>query len=132
MELLGAKLNQKTTGDGLFEIVRARPKQPATATGRLILVCRGGRLFGADPKGRVYFGRLLTQHKRAVRLSALQGTYEIPLKRSPHRHVGEKDPSIQVQITGDVDPLARFQNATVCVGGRKIDIEITYLGPLPP
>jgi hypothetical protein len=124
-------VNQKLSVDGLFEIVRVEQPRPATATARLILVCRGGRLFGADPRGRVYLGRLF-RRKRAVQLSALKGTYEIPLRRSPLCRTGKRNVSIRVPITGEVDPLARSQNATVCVGGKKIDIEITYLGPLPP
>lgn len=125
-------MNHQTTVDGLFEIVLTRPRRHAAATGRLILICRSGRLFGADPKGRVYTGRLVTHQKRAVRMSYLRGTYEIPLKRSSVRRAWAKDPSILVPITGEVDPLARSQSATVCVGGRNIDIEINYLGPLPP
>lgn len=42
-----------------------------------------------------------------------------------------RDPSFRVPITGEIDPFARSQNATVLVGGKEIDIQITYLGPLP-
>ncbi len=128
----GAKLYEKVTVDGLFEITRVKSRRPATATNRLILVCRAGRLFGADPEGRVYTGRLWTQRKRTVLMSVLKGTYEIPLKHLSWRCATIRDPSIRVPITGEVDPLARSQNVTVCVGGRPIDIAITYLGPLPP
>jgi hypothetical protein len=67
-----------------------------------------------------------------MRLSALRGTYEIPLKRSSLFRAAARNMDVRVSITGEIDPLARSQNATVCVGGKKIDIEITYLGPLPP
>jgi hypothetical protein len=36
-----------------------------------------------------------------------------------------------VGISGEIDPGARRQNTTIFVGGRPVDIEITYLGPLP-
>jgi hypothetical protein len=124
-------LNQQISVDGLFEIVRAKPAQHAPATSRLVLVCRGGRLFGADPEGRVCLGRLLAQ-KQAVRMSTLNGTYEIPQRRPSSRHPSAHPPSVQFPITGEVDPLARSQNVTICIGVRKIDIQITYLGPLPP
>lgn len=117
--------------DGLFEIIRARLGQPAPATDRLILICRDGRLFGADPKGRVYTGELQALPKDAVRKSALRGTYEIPLKRRSPRGFMPRDPSFRVPITGEIDPFARSQNATVLIGGKEIDIQITYLGPLP-
>ena len=127
----GAKLKQETTVDGLFEIIRARLGQPAPATNRLILICRDGRLFGADPKGRVYTAELRALPTHAVRKSALKGTYEIPLKRKSPRGFVPPDPSFRVPITGELDPFARSQNATVLVGGKEIDIQITYLGPLP-
>jgi hypothetical protein len=128
---VGAKLNQKLSVDGLFEIVRTERTRAATATGRLILVSRGGRLFGADAKGRVYLGRLLRQ-KNTMSLSALRGTYEIPLKRSSLFRAAARNMNVRLPITGEIDPLARRQSATVCVGGKMIDIEISYLGPLPP
>lgn len=120
-------MNQITRVNGLFEVIRARPRQPAAPASRFILVCRGGRLFGADAEGRVCMGRLLPQHAHHMRLSAIHGTYEIPLRR-----VRTRNPSVRIPITGNVDPFARTQNATVSVGGKAIDIEITYLGPLPP
>ncbi|MFT3732658.1 MAG: hypothetical protein QM780_14765 [Hyphomicrobium sp.] len=116
--------------DGFFEIIRA-PNRQAAATSRFILVCRGGRLFGADPKGRVCTGKLLLQPKRIDRRFALRATYEIPLKRLSARHDPWPRSSIRVPVAGEIDPSAKSQNATVFVGTRKIDIEITYLGPLP-
>jgi hypothetical protein len=128
----GAKLTQETTVDGLFEIIRARLGQPAPATNRLILICRDGHLFGADPKGRVYTGELHAQPKHPAGKTFLKGTYEIPLRhKSPH-DFAPRDPSFKVAITGEVDPFARSQNATVLIGGKEVDIQITYLGPLPP
>lgn len=121
-------MNQQLTVNGFFEVVRANP----ATSGRLILVCRDGRLFGADPKGRVYLGKLLPQQKHAVSRSFLKGTYEIPLKRRSPQRSSRQRRSVGVPITGEIDPLARTQNATIHVGDRKIEIQITYLGPLPP
>jgi hypothetical protein len=128
----GVILGQQMIVDDLFEIVRAKPRRPAPATGRLILVCRGGRLFGADPKGRVYTGRLETERRSVVRLSILTGTYEIPIRRPAMRRLHAQHPNVHVSVTGAIDPSAQVQSTTICVGGRPIDVEITYLGPLPP
>ncbi len=96
------------------------------------MVCRNGRLFGADPKGRVYTGRLVTRQPPAVCLSILKGSYEIPVKLPVLRRPRTQYPNVRVPVTGEIDPLARNQKATICIGGRPLDIEITYLGPLPP
>ncbi len=120
-------MNQITRVNGLFEVIRTKPSPLSAPASRLILVCRGGRLFGADSEGRVCMGRLLPQRVHHMRLSAIRGTYEIPLRR-----IRTRNPSIRVPIFGDVDPFARSQNTTISVGGKTIDIEITYLGPLPP
>lgn len=130
---VGAKLDQRTTLDGIFEVTRTRSTRPAAATSRLILICRDGRLFGADPKGRVYTGLLMAEQTSAVPRSLLRGIYEIPLKRRlPRRTAAPRPPSVRLPISGMVDPLARTQKTTVCIGGSEIDIEITYIGPLPP
>jgi hypothetical protein len=77
-------------------------------------------------------GRLLTQREHRLRLFAVRGIYEIPIRRASSQRARMSRPSIRVPITGEVDPFARSQSTTVCVGQKHIDIEITYLGPLPP
>jgi hypothetical protein len=123
-------VNQRKYSEGLFEVVRVRPAWIAPANSRIILVCRNGRLLGADQKGRVYMGRLLPQPLPAARKLVLQGTYEIPLRRRSLRDLRNRA-SFRIPISGEVDPSAHFQNTSVWVGSRRIDIEISYLGPLP-
>lgn len=119
-------MNQPVAVSGLFEAVRAT-RGP---TGRLILVCRNGRLFGADPKGRVYLGRILTlSHSRPKTI--LRGTYQIPLRSRPSRRSAYQSPYVQFPIHAEIDPSAKAQNVTVRIGDRNIEIRITYLGPLP-
>ncbi|WP_045834732.1 hypothetical protein [Hyphomicrobium sp. 99] len=117
--------------DGLFEVIRTRVPEPAHASDRFILICRKGRLFGADPRGRVYMGELHAQPKHAPRRTSLCGTYRIPLRQRSPRRPAPPEPSFAIPITGEIDPFALSQNATVRVGGKEIDIQITYLGPLP-
>lgn len=90
-------------------------------------------MFGADPKGRVYLGKLVAREKQTTGRSFLKGIYEIPLKRRPlRRTLVQRKPIVRLPITGEVDALAHTQNATIRVGDRMIEIRITYLGPLPP
>ncbi len=95
------------------------------------MICRDGHLFGADPKGRVYTGEIDVQAKHAAHKTPMKGTYEIPIRRKLPSIPSLGNPSFRVPITGEIDPFARSQNATVFVGGKEIDIQITYLGPLP-
>ena len=121
----------QTAVDGLFEVVRTRAPERASASERFILICRKGRLFGADPQGRVYLGELHGSKGPAPRRTSLRGTYKIPLRqRSPHIPA-PPEPSFTVPITGEIDPFALSQSATVLVGSKEVDIQITYLGPLP-
>ena len=120
-------MNHQLTVDGFFEVVRANPAR----TSRLILVCRSGRLFGADPKGRVYLGKLVPQPKRSSSKSFLRGVFEIPLKRRPMPRPLQQRRCIRLPVIGEVDPLACTQEAIIHVGDREIEIRITYLGPLP-
>lgn len=124
-------MKQRTAVDGLFEVTRAPVHKPAHASDRFILICRKGRLFGADPRGRVYTGELDAQPKHATLRASLHGTYKIPLRQRSLRRPAPPEPSFAVPITGEIDPYALSQNATVLVGGKQVDIQITYLGPLP-
>ena len=47
------------------------------------------------------------------------------------RRRGKRSMAVTRPISGEVDPSAPRQNATVLVGRKLIDIEIMYLGPLP-
>jgi hypothetical protein len=133
------KLKQPMAVEGLFEIARVPSRQPAES-GCVILVCREGRLFGADPSGRVYTGVLHANAQEALPSSFLKAVYEVPRKgKHAPRHVPRHPQSPPapfragrtVPISGEINPSARRQSATVLVGGKPIDIEITYLGPLP-
>jgi hypothetical protein len=127
--------------DGLFEVEYVSFRQPENVAHRVTVVCRAGRLFGADPRGGIYTGVLKTRtRQRQVGLrSCLKVAYEIPPRAKPAPGVtgdetgGPADGStaITVPILGEIDPWARHQNTTVLVGGKPVDIEITYLGPLP-
>lgn len=117
--------------DGLYEITSARERKQVHAFERFILIRRKGRLFGADPQGRVYTGELDSHPKHPAARTFLRGTYKIPLRYRSARHPAHSKPSYTVPISGEIDPYALSQNVTVLVGGKKIDIQITYLGPLP-
>ena len=124
-------MKAQTAVDGLFEVIRTRAPVSARESERFILICRKGRLFGADPQGRVYLGELRGTKSGAPRRTSLRGTYKIPLRqRSPHIPA-PTEPSFAVPITGEIDPFALSQNATVLVGGKEVELQITYLGPLP-
>jgi hypothetical protein len=127
----GMKLNQPMFVDGIFEIAPLPKKQSLAADDRVILICRSGRLFGADPHGRIYRGVLYPAAARTTRKSRLKAVYEVPLKS---KRLSGRVPAlnrIPVPISGEIDPWARCQNATVRIGHKPIDIEITYIGPLP-
>lgn len=117
--------------DGIYEIAFARRNQSIRAGNRAILVCRAGTLFGADPRGRIYRGMLHSSAKRAMRKSFLSAFYESPPRsRLPTRAAATRRNA--VPVSGEIDSSARTQSTTILVGRKAIDIEITYVGPLPP
>jgi hypothetical protein len=116
--------------DGLYEIVLYRHSRPIGPAGRALLVCRSGRLFGADARGRVYKGRLRLYAKHAVRKGFLNAIYETPPRVKPRRGTTVDMQSI-VSISGEIDPIARSQQTKILVGRKTVAVKITYLGPLP-
>jgi len=126
------KSKQPKLVEGLFEIAPVLGRQPSTGVDRVILVCRAGRLFGADPAGRVYTGVLKANPKKIVMRSSLKVACQGgPHRRRPMARQPSRRAVTTVGISGEIDPGARRQNTTIFVGGRPVDIEITYLGPLP-
>jgi hypothetical protein len=117
-------------GDGLYEIVLHRKRQPIGSEGHALLVCRSGRLFGADARGRIYKGRLRLYAKHTVRKGFLDAIYETPPKTKPRRGTTVDMQSV-VSISGEIDPMARNQQTKILVGRRTVSVKITYLGPLP-
>ena len=93
-------------------------------TKSVVAVCRRGRLFGADPNGRLCTGRLKARMATArADLPYVRRGSAIPIER-----IDAADP---VPICGEIDPFARSQSTTMFVGGQPTDTEITYLGSLP-
>jgi hypothetical protein len=117
--------------DGLYEIALSKQKRSFGPRGRALLLCRAGKLFGADPRGRLYRGRLRIYAKHDLRRGFINAVCETPPRARPIPGTTTEMQSI-VAISGEIDPRARIQNTTVLVGRKTIDIEITYLGPLPP
>jgi hypothetical protein len=126
----GPDLTQSLFVDGIFEIAPSARKSSPRAADRIVLVCRDGTLFGADPKGRVYKGALHPNNKRAMRRTILNAVCETPPRSKPVPGSARRM-AIALPILGEVDPRAPRQSATVLVGRKLIDIDIIYLGPLP-
>jgi hypothetical protein len=116
-----------TAVEGLFEIARLASGRRAGADQRMFLICRDGRLFGADPAGTVYTGELRMRSSAAAK-PRLEAACEAHGGRARLRS-GSK--TTGVFIWGEIDPSAERQNTTILVGRKPVEIEITYLGPLP-
>ena len=114
--------------EGLFEIARLATR-PAQGADRIILVCRDGKLFGADARGRVYTGVLHARSVDPEQTSNLDTVFESPFATRPP--LGFENFGAGVPISAKIDTSAHHQNATVLIGGKPVAIEITYLGPLP-
>lgn len=117
-----------TAVEGLFEIARLASGRRAGADQRMFLICRDGRLFGADPAGTVYTGELRMRSRHSAK-PRLEAACEAHGGRGARLRSGNR--TTGVSIWGEIDPSAERQNTTVLVGRKPVEIEITYLGPLP-
>jgi len=117
--------------DGLYEIALSGPRRSLGPPGRALLICRAGRLFGSDQRGRLYRGRLRVYANHAVRKDFINAVYETPPRVKPVPGTTTEMLNV-VSISGEIDSLARNQSTTVLVGRKAVDIEIRYLGPLSP
>jgi hypothetical protein len=117
--------------NGLYEVALVGQRRSRGPRGRALLVCQDGRLFGADPRGRLYRGRLRLYAKHATRRGFVNAVCETPPRAKVAPGMTTEMLSV-VSIAGEIDPLARTQSTTVLVGRKAVNVEIKYLGPLLP
>ena len=123
------KSRQPQFANRLLQLEYLRTPQSHDATTRLLMVCRQGRLFGADEKGAVYSGTLdecsYAPQARAV-INLAGETPQDDQSAVPRA----ANATINVSISGEIDTSAPAQRTTIAINGEPVEAVITNLGLL--
>lgn len=115
--------------NGLYKITYATSSEPTDEPGEVLAVVRRGRIFGSDRFGAVYRGYDATTAKdQGVIVNV---TADVPPGGELMTGFSGGENGAQAQIVGRVDPAAKQQRAIFDVAGSPLEIDITFLGPLP-
>lgn len=115
--------------DGLYKIVYSTYSQPEREFDEALAVVRCGRIFASDRHGGVYSG--YGGMKADGRPCRIAMTAAVPAGGElVTGFEGGKEGALTA-IFGDFDPVAHRQHAVIHVAGAPLEIDVSYLGPLP-
>jgi hypothetical protein len=115
--------------EGVYRIAYYGADRDNLESDQALAVHRNGKILGSDRYGSVFIGTY--KYDRARDLNTVQLRVDVPPKGTLVNGypAGPRGDRFDVTYTiGRADPVAK---ATVSVGGEPINIELTYLGPLP-
>ncbi|MGQ0455940.1 MAG: hypothetical protein ACT4OU_02635 [Hyphomicrobium sp.] len=115
--------------DGLYKIVYPVSEQPLREFDEALAIVRRGRIFASDRHGGVYRGYGAAPAEGQACRVAL--TAEVPAGGELVTGFDGGGDGALTAIFGDLDPCARRQHAVIHVAGAPLEIDVSYLGPLP-
>lgn len=116
---------------GLYQVVYL-DGEPPSGVFEVLLAVGKGWVFGSDPFGGVYVGRILAPTRPCGRFHFLDMACHLSPDDEPATHVETGEPgSDSIPILGLMCASENNQVTTLMVGDRLVDVEINYLGPLP-
>jgi hypothetical protein len=117
--------------EGLYRVrypEAAHAGAPGTGTGALAIL-RNGRIFGSDRNGGVFNGNYNADTVSGC--NALQLTFEVPPQGALITGLLAGSAGTTLLIEGHIAEDESEHVAFLDVGGKIIQVRLTYLGPLP-
>ena len=114
--------------DGVYRVAYFDEEQPSAALEPMVLILRRGTVMASDPLGGVYFGELevATDGTRMLR-----GSADIPPDGELVSGYVAGAEGATVSLSVELGPNILIGRHTVTVGDSTVEVEISYLGPLP-
>ena len=115
--------------DGMYRVAYFSVEQPEREEDAALAVVRDGKIMGSDPQGGVYISTGVLGIPNGAAQVAL--TAQIPPGGTLVTGFEAGADGASLAVSGLLDVNATAQRTTVTIGGQAVDIEVTYLGPLP-
>jgi len=114
--------------EGVYKVVYFDDEQPSAAFEPMLLILRSGAVTASDALGGVYFGEFESGANGLLRLT---GSADIPPDGELVTGYVAGADGATVPLSIEISPESMQRRQTVTVGGRPVEVEISYLGPLP-
>lgn len=115
--------------DGLYKIVYPSDTQLLREFDEALAVVRNGSVLCSDRNGGVYHGAgVLDADQRCFQVDM---TIDVPAGRELVTGFAGGGRGAQAAVVAHLDPRLRNQRSVIHINGAPVEIEISYLGPLP-
>lgn len=115
--------------DGLYKIAYLSDTQLEGEFDEALAVVRSGSVLCSDRNGGVYHGAgILDDDRRCFRVDM---TIDVPAGRELVTGFAGGARGAQAVVVAHLDPDLRNQRSVIHINGAPVEIQISYLGPLP-
>ena len=126
-----ARINgrQKMFDEGLYALRYTHAEKDQHETGSALAVLRSGKILGSDRWGGVFSGSY--EFEPATETNTMHVRLSVPPDGELITGHQAGPEGATIDIVGTFVRATPLSTATVDVAGNPVDIELTYLGPLP-
>jgi hypothetical protein len=115
--------------DGIYGLRYTAVCEGRSDAGNALAVLRRGRIFGSDPWGGLFVG--ICVFDPDARLNKVRLQFDVPPEGTLITGFSASPAGAVLDIVGAVEGAAPLAATVVEVAGAPVNVEITYLGPLP-
>lgn len=113
--------------DGVYNLLFRLKADTGPATSGLAII-RDNRIFGSDPEGSVFEGHLAPDEQGTPRI---RGVLSLPPGGELITGLAAGPEGMDVELTAHPQAQDGTLRFIAVVAGESIDVDITYVGPLP-
>ena len=115
--------------DGLYGLNYTTVCEGRSDAGSALAVLRNGKILGSDPWGGVFVGSCEFDPDAGLNKMRLQ--FDVPPEGTLITGFSAGPAGAVLDIVGAVDGASSLAATVVQVAGTPVNVELTYLGPLP-
>ena len=116
--------------DGLYQVAYFTIGQSPRECDHILASVRDGKILGSDRHGGIYLGGANSGASHDA-TGLVQLICEIPPGGELVTGLAAGPDGVTISASGVFDPVAAKQKIIVELAGKQLEIEISYLGPLP-
>ena len=128
-ELSRIKGRRKMFDEGLYALRYIHSNDNQRETGGALAVLRSGKILGSDRWGGVFTGSY--DFDAATETNTMHVRLSVPPNGELITGHEAGSEGTTIDIVGTFERAAPLSSSTVDVAGQPVDVELTYLGPLP-
>ncbi len=115
--------------DGLYGLTFTAIRDGGADAGNALAVLRNGRILGSDPWGGVFVGSC--EFDSHAGLSKVRVQFDVPPEGTLITGFSAGPAGAVLDIVGGVEGASPLAETVVEIAGTPVNVELTYLGPLP-